>query len=145
LRRGGGWGEKYLSINNLCEHGREERKKAMNHHPDTPRGFAAIADPVVSSAIVALNARDKERWFELFADNAEFSDDGRQHDLAKWCNDELFGRWRACIISIDRVEDGGQTFYARYHSDKWGDFKTFWKFRVVDAKITKLDVGATEY
>jgi hypothetical protein len=43
------------------------------------------------------------------------------------------------------VEAGGLTFYARYHSDKWGDFQTFWKFVVKDAKVTKLDVGATSY
>jgi hypothetical protein len=37
------------------------------------------------------------------------------------------------------------TFYARYHSDKWGDFKTFWRFKLADGKIARLDVGATDY
>jgi hypothetical protein len=37
------------------------------------------------------------------------------------------------------------TFHARYHSDKWGDFKTFWRFKVEDGKISKLDVGAIDY
>ena len=113
--------------------------------PSAPRGLAAIEDPVVSSAIRALNARDQKKWFDLFSDKAEFSDDGTSHDLLEWCNDELFGRWRAYLTSIDKVENGGRTFYARYHSDKWGDFQTFWKFVVTDGKIAKLDVGATDY
>lgn len=63
----------------------------------------------------------------------------------KWCEDELFGRWQAYIVSIDKVEGGGLTFYAKYHSDKWGDFQTFWRFVVDKGKISRLDVGATTY
>lgn len=100
---------------------------------------------MVRSAVEALNHRDKRRWYALFADRAEFSDDGVRRDLVEWCDDELFGASRAYVISVDRVEDGGLTFYARYHSDKWGDFQTFWKFVVRDGKIARLDVGATSY
>ena len=110
-----------------------------------PPDLSDIRDAVVRSAIVALNGRDKRRWFELFSKKPEFSDDGIPRDLVKWCEEELFGRSQAYIISIDRVEDGGLIFYARYHSDKWGDFKTFWKFVVEDGRISKLDVGATSY
>jgi len=110
-----------------------------------PLGLDTIGNPVVISAIGALNGRDKKLWFELFSEEPEFSDDGIHRDLVKWCEEELFGSWLAYLISIDRVEEGGLTFYARYHSDKWGDFKTFWRFIVEDGKISKLDVGATEY
>jgi hypothetical protein len=108
-----------------------------------PSGLEAIGDPVVRSAVLALNGRDKRRWFELFSEKASFSDDGISRDLVRWCEEELFGSASAYIISIDRVEDGGLTFYARYHSDKWGDFKTFWKFVVESGKVSRLDVGAT--
>ncbi|HUK74546.1 MAG TPA: hypothetical protein VLU99_02050 [Nitrososphaerales archaeon] len=110
-----------------------------------PMGLGEIGDPVVASAVEALNARDSGRWYALFADGARFSDDGVARDLMKWCDEELFGRYRAYITSIDKVEGGGMTFYARYHSDKWGDFKTFWKFRVEGGKVASLDVGATSY
>jgi hypothetical protein len=113
--------------------------------PASPLGLGAIGEPMVRSAVEALNARDKNRWFGLFSENARFSDDGIPRDLVKWCEDELFGSSLAYIISIDRVEDGGLTFYARYHSDKWGDFKTFWRFAVEGARISSLDVGATSY
>jgi hypothetical protein len=110
-----------------------------------PLGLSAIGNPVVRSAIEALSGRDKKLWFELFSEKPEFSDDGIPRDLEEWCEEELFGSSLAYLISIDRVEDGGLTFYARYHSDKWGDFKTFWRFVVEGGKISKLDVGATEY
>jgi hypothetical protein len=104
-----------------------------------------VGDPVVVSAVEALNARDSGRWFGLFAERAAFSDDGTSRDLVKWCEEELFGRHAAYIVSVDNVEDGGLTFYARYHSDKWGDFKTFWRFKVEGGRISRLDVGATDY
>lgn len=110
-----------------------------------PLGLSAISNPVVRSAIAALNGRDRRSWFGLFSEKPAFSDDGVPRDFVKWCEDELFGSARAYIISIDKVEDGGLTFYARYHSDKWGDFKTFWRFALRDDKISKLDVGATDY
>ena len=110
-----------------------------------PLGLSAIGDPVVSSAVLALNGRDRKRWFELFSEKAEFSDDGIPRDLVKWCEEELFGSSLAYLMSIDKVEEGGLTFYARYHSDKWGDFKTFWRFLVEDGRISRLDVGATDY
>lgn len=109
-----------------------------------PPGLSGIGDQVVRSAVLALNARDRRGWFELFSKPA-FSDDGIARDFVKWCDEELFGRATARILSIDKVEGGGLTFYALYHSDKWGDFQTFWKFVVKDGKVTKLDVGATSY
>jgi hypothetical protein len=111
----------------------------------SPAGLGSVGNPVVRSAIEALSAWDEKGWFALFTNKAEFSDDGVPQHLERWCKEELFGRWRAYIVSVDRVEDGGLTFYARYHSDKWGDFQTFWKFVVKDGKVTKLDVGATSY
>jgi len=110
-----------------------------------PTGLGAISDPVVISAIEALQGRDSKRWFGLFAEKPAFSDDGLPRDLRKWCEEEFFGSFRAHLISIDKVESGGLTFFAMYHSDKWGDFKTFWRFVVNDGKISKLDVGATDY
>ena len=110
-----------------------------------PPDLSAIGDPVVKSAVEALNARDRKRWFGLFTEWPGFSDDGVPREFAKWCDDELFGSAAAYIISIDRAEDGGLTFYASYHSDKWGDFRTFWKFVVEGGKISRLDVGATSY
>ena len=113
--------------------------------PATSLGLDAIRDPVVRSAVEALNGRDEKRWYGLFSEDASFSDDGIPRDLVAWCGEELFGSWRAYLVSIDMVEDAGLKFYAKYHSDKWGDFKTFWRFALEGSKISRLDVGATNY
>lgn len=115
----------------------------MEH--ESPPGLAAVRDPLVRSAVEAVNSRDRARWFALFADGAAFSDDGVEQDLQRWCDEELFGRHSVRVVSIDKVEADGRTFYARYHSDKWGDFKTFWRFAVKGGKVSRLDVGATSY
>lgn len=57
----------------------------------------------------------------------------------------IFGSSLAYLTSIDKVEDGGQTIYGRFHSDQWGDFKTFLRFHIENGKITKMDVGQTDY
>jgi len=31
--------------------------------------------------------------------------------------------------------------HADFHSARWGDFKTFWKFAIQRGKIVRLDVG----
>jgi hypothetical protein len=99
-------------------------------------------DPVVRDAIRAMNARDRESWLALFADNATMSDDGDEHDLIEWSVSELFGESRAYVKDVKRVEDNGRTIYADFHSDQWGDFETFMKFDIDDSnRITRLDLG----
>ncbi len=96
---------------NQCEKHCGVRTRVKPSSP--PPGLGAIRNPVVSSAILALNLRDRRRWFELFSGKPGFSDDGIPRDLVKWCEEELFGPSRAYLISIDKAEDGGLTFYAR--------------------------------
>jgi hypothetical protein len=104
----------------------------------------AIDHPIVRSAIEAMNSRNKKRWYELFSDKPELTDDGNAQDFNEWSEREVFGSSIAYLASIDKVEDGGPTIYGRFHSDQWGDFKTFMRFHVEDDKITKLEVGQTE-
>ncbi len=105
----------------------------------------AIDNPIIKSAIEAMNGRNKKQCYELFSDNPAITDDGNPFDFTKWCEEELFGSSLAYLASIDKVEDGGLTIYGRFHSDKWGDFKTFLRFHVENGKITKLAVGQTNY
>ena len=78
----------------------------------------------------------------MFSDNPALTDDGNTQDFIEWCEKELFG---SSLASIDKVEDGGLTIYGMFHSDQWGDFKTFLRFHVDNEKITKLEVGQTDY
>jgi hypothetical protein len=105
----------------------------------------AISHPIVRSAIEAMSSRNKKHWYELFSNNPTFTDDGNPHDFTDWCERELFGPSLAYLASIDKVEDGGLTIYGGFHSDQWGDFKTFLKFNVDNGKIIKMAVGQTSY
>jgi hypothetical protein len=103
-----------------------------------------IDQPIVRSAIEAMNSRNKKQWYGLFSDKPELIDDGNPQDFKEWSQRELFGSSVAYLASIDKVEDGGLTIYGKFHSDQWGDFKTFMRFHVENNKITKLEVGQTE-
>ena len=103
----------------------------------------AIDQPIVRSAIEAMNSRNKTQWYKLFSNKPELTDDGNPQDFTEWSERELFGSSIAYLASIDKVEDGGLTIYGKFHSDQWGDFKTFMRFRVENDNITKLEVGQT--
>ena len=81
----------------------------------------------------------------MFAPNAEFYDDGSKGSLANFTN-SAFGSSHEHFTSIDKVENNGLDVYGHYHSDQWGDFKTYFKFYLDNqSKITKLEVGQASY
>ena len=44
--------------------------------------------------------------------------------------------------SIDRVENNGLDLTGAFHSDEWGDFRTYFKFQLSPGrKIERLDIG----
>jgi hypothetical protein len=106
----------------------------------------AVDQPIVRSAIEAMNSGNKKQWYELFSNKPKLTDYGNPYDFSEWSERELFGLWSsvAYLASIDKVEDGGLMIYGKFHSDQWGDFKTFMRFHVENDKITKLEVGQTE-
>jgi hypothetical protein len=78
----------------------------------------AIGNPIVRSAIKAMNSGNKKQWYELFSHNPALTDDGNPHDFTKWCERELFSSSLAYLASIDKVENDGLTIYGMFHSDK---------------------------
>jgi hypothetical protein len=102
-----------------------------------------LTNEVVKKAITALQANDKLAWFALFDSNATLFDDGNKIDL-KAFSDGALGHER--FTSIDKVENNGLDLYGKFHSDKWGDFKTYFKFQVnKSGKISRLDIGQANY
>lgn len=100
-----------------------------------------LSQPVVRAALEAVNARNRQAWFDLFANHALLTDDGSPHDYRQWADSELFGQYRCRIDSINREEENGTLIHSDFHSERWGDFKTFWKFTLENGKISRLDVG----
>ncbi|SDL96438.1 Cif family virulence factor [Siphonobacter aquaeclarae] len=101
--------------------------------------YSAITHPVSRAAIEAWQKGDAKAWNALFAPNAQFFDDGNPRDLHRFSS-EAIGHER--FTSIDRVEDNGLSIYGHFHSDTWGDFRTYFKFHVNrEGKIERLEIG----
>lgn len=104
---------------------------------------AKITNEVVKKAITALQASDKKAWYALFASNVEMFDDGNKIDFKSFSESALSHEH---FTSIDKVENNGLDVYGKFHSDKWGDFKTYFKFQVdKEGKIFRLEIGQASY
>lgn len=98
-----------------------------------------IHHAVTRSLIEALQNGDVNTWQSLFANDAKLFDDGKPRDLRLFTKDAL-GHER--FTSIDKVEDGGLSITGKFHTEKWGDFTTYFRLTVNDQnKITRLDIG----
>ena len=98
-----------------------------------------LTNPKVRGAIEALQAGDKTEWFAFFTADAKLTDDGSPRSFTGFSDDAL-GHER--FTSIDRVDNNGLDVYGSFHSDRWGDFKTYFKFHPgSDGKFVRLDIG----
>jgi hypothetical protein len=102
-----------------------------------------LTNPIVKKAIDALQAGDKNAWFALFTADAELFDDGHKMNFKSFF-DKALGHER--FTTIDKVENNGLDLYGRFHSDQWGDFKTYFRFIInAEGRINRLDIGQASY
>lgn len=113
-------------------------------HTTTQQQTTMPSHPTVKAAIDALNTHDRKAWEALFAPGATFSDDGNEGSLAQFTTN-AFGKGKEHFTRVDKEENDGLHVYGQYHSDTWGDFKTYFKFSVKDSRITRLEVGQAHY
>ena len=105
----------------------------------SPMKTDALTNPVIKAAIEALQNGDRKTWSALFEPDAELYDDGSPRCLKEFTRD-AFGHER--FTSIDRVENNGLDLTGAFHSDRWGDFQTYFRFQLSPAgKINRLDIG----
>ena len=98
--------------------------------------------PTVKAAVEALQNVDKAAWNRLFTPKAVLYDDGSPRDL-KCFTQESFGRER--FISTDRTANNGLYIEGDFHSDEWGNFRTYFNFELNDSgRIVRLDIGKVE-
>ncbi|WBV57995.1 nuclear transport factor 2 family protein [Chryseobacterium daecheongense] len=93
----------------------------------------------VKKAFDAWQKGDAETFTSFFTADAKLYDDGNPRDFKKFVKD-------ACghekFTSIDTIENEGKTIYGRFHTESWGDFRTFFKFNInSDGKFDKLEIG----
>ncbi len=102
-----------------------------------------LKNPVVRKAIIALQSADRDTWFSLFTPDAALFDDGHRVDFKTFFG-KAFGHER--FTSLDKIENNGLNIYGKFHSDQWGDFKTYFKFHLnEDGKISQLEIGQASY
>ena len=102
-----------------------------------------LSNAVVRKAIEALQTGNKSEWFALFSSQAELFDDGNKMNF-KTFFDKALGHER--FTSIDKVENEGKDVFGKFHSDQWGEFKTYFKFCLnPEGKITRLHIGQADY
>jgi hypothetical protein len=98
-----------------------------------------LTSPTVKAAIDALQKGDRHAWSVLFEANAELYDDGSPRSLEEFTREAL-GHER--FTSIDHVTNRGFDLEGAFHSDRWGDFRTYFRFRLSQTgKISRLDIG----
>ena len=103
---------------------------------------STLTNPVVKAAIEAFQAGDGKAWSALFEDDAELFDDGSPRSLEKFTRDAI-GHER--FTSFDRVSPDGLEVVGEFHSEQWGDFRTYFRFRLgSEGKIHRLDIGQVD-
>jgi len=102
-----------------------------------------IKNITVKEAIYALQMANKQAWFSLFTEEAELYDDGNKMNFKRFF-DAAIGHEH--FNTIDMVKNNGLAVYGSFHSDKWGYFKTYFKFHInTDGKFNRLDIGQANY
>ncbi|MFZ4928300.1 hypothetical protein [Chryseobacterium sp. Mn2064] len=102
-----------------------------------------IKNNTVKQAIEAFQSSDIKKWSSLFAQDAILLDDGNPRDLKEFSTHAITIE---NFVSIDKVEDHGNSIYGAFHSDEYGDFKAYFKFHFnKEGKINKLEIGQAKY
>ncbi|GAB3998517.1 hypothetical protein GCM10028807_46430 [Spirosoma daeguense] len=105
----------------------------------TTMDTSKLNNSTVKAAFDAWQAGDATKWLSFFTPDAKLYDDGSARDFRRFVK-EACGHER--FTSIDKVEDDGKLIYGKFHTESWGDFKTYFKFHLnTDGKVDRLDIG----
>ncbi|QIH37118.1 hypothetical protein G6053_17660 [Sphingobacterium sp. DR205] len=101
--------------------------------------ISKLTNNTVKEAFEAWQKGDSQSFLSYFTTDAKLFDDGSPRDFQKFVKDAC-GHER--FTSIDTVENEGKDIYGNFHTESWGDFKTYFKFHFdADEKISRLDIG----
>jgi hypothetical protein len=113
-----------------------------NYQKITNMDTSKITNPIVKAAFQAWQQGNSTWWTSCFTNDAQLLDDGHPRDFHKFST-QAIGHER--FTSIDKVEDNGLSIYGKFHSDTWGNFKTYFKFHINNNnKIYKLEIGQAD-
>ena len=114
-----------------------------SHRKVTEMETNKISNKIVKAAIEAWQQGNSELWLSFFTEDAKLLDDGNVLNFKKFST-KAIGHER--FTSFDKVENNGLSIYGQFHSDTWGDFKTYFKFHMnKEGRIYQLEIGQAEY
>jgi len=97
------------------------------------------AHPQVREALLAFQQARSADWSAAFSSKVQLFDDGNPRDFARFSKEAL-GHER--FTSIEAVEDDGLRVVGQFHSDQWGDFRTYFRFHLgANGKFDRLEIG----
>ena len=117
--------------------GQEAKNKKQQKQETMETG--KLTNAIVKAAFDAWQKGDSQAFLSFFTADAKLYDDGNPRNFQAFvkeaCGHEHF-------TSIDKVENNGLDIYGRFHTESWGDFNTYFKFRIdTVGKINRLDIG----
>jgi len=114
-----------------------------SHRKLTEMETTKISNKTVKAAIEAWQQGNSELWLSFFTIDAKLLDDGNIRNFKEFST-KAIGHER--FTSFDKVENNGLSIYGQFHSDTWGDFKTYFKFHINnEGRISQLEIGQADY
>ena len=124
-----------LSFTSCGQSNTKQNSTKTNKKMDTSK----LTNETVKNAFDAWQNGDSKTFLSYFTTDAKLFDDGNARDFSRFVKD-------ACgyekFTSIDKVENNGLDITGNFHTESWGDFKTYFKFHInAEGKINRLDIG----
>ncbi len=89
--------------------------------------YGKIANQQIKAALEAWQKGDATLWLSFFTADARLLDDGHPRNFKKFSTEAIS---HERFTGFDKTEDNGTVVYGRFHSGTWGDFKTYFKFKI---------------
>ncbi|SII55198.1 hypothetical protein [Mycobacteroides abscessus] len=106
--------------------------------PSPTDDFTRLTDPAVERALRAWQRADSTSWLDAFVDQPGLTDDGALRDFGAF-SAEIGNEY---FTSIEKVSPDGHTVTSQFHSETWGNFRTFFRFVPDESgKFRQLDIG----
>jgi hypothetical protein len=98
-----------------------------------------ITNTTAKAAFEAWQKGDSKTFISFFTAAPQLFDDGNPRNFQSFIKDAC-GHER--FTSVDRVGNDGKEIFGNFHTESWGDFKTYFNFHInADGKIERLDIG----
>lgn len=113
----------------------ETKTIQKNNKMDTSK----LINETVKKAFDAWQSGDSKTFLSFFTADAKLYDDGNLRNFQSFvkeaCGHEKF-------TTIEKVSNNGKDIIGNFHTESWGDFKTYFNFTINDeGKFNRLDIG----